>query len=456
VRGALAVVRELLDMDVAYVASFAGGRQRIDEIEGDAEAFGLQVGSSTPLEETFCARMVTGAIPNVIPDAAADPRTSDLATRTDLGIGAYVGVPVTLSDGRVHGSFCCLNREPDPELRERDVRYLAAIAHLVGDHIERDALAEEARLLELQSAGFGALLAALEARDNYTGGHSEAVVRLAGRVARRLGLPERGVTEVEQVALIHDVGKIGVPDALLRKQGPLSRDEWDVMRRHPVIGAELVAGVTGLGHLAPAVRSEHERWDGRGYPDGLAGDEIPLASRIVLACDAWHAMRSDRPYRQALSAADALRELEENAGTQFCPATAEALLAVVSELGYEAPSPPLARGPIVDVHQVGGGRASVVHVTGEIDMVTVAQLQRGLDAAGAAGAPMTLVDLAGVSYLDSAALSALVQAHRRQSRDGIPLALVNPSDAARALLVGSGLSIVFQIFDSVEDALSAS
>jgi HD-GYP domain-containing protein (c-di-GMP phosphodiesterase class II) len=323
-------------MDIAYLASFTNGVQRIDEVDGGGGSVALDVGDTTPLEDTFCARMVAGEIPNVVPDAAADARTVSLPSRSVVGIGAYVGVPVMLSDGRVHGSFCCISREPDPGLRERDARSLTAVARLVADHLERNQLAEEARLLDVQSAGFGALLAALELRDDYTGTHSTAVVRLAGQVARRLALPESTILEVEQVALVHDVGKIGIPDAVLRKPGPLDADDWEVMRRHPVIGAELVASVPGLAHLALAVRGEHERFDGNGYPDGLAGEAIPLASRIVLACDAWHAMRSDRPYRAALTAAEALRELEQNTGTQFCPRTAEALMAIVAGLDDRA------------------------------------------------------------------------------------------------------------------------
>jgi HD-GYP domain-containing protein (c-di-GMP phosphodiesterase class II) len=179
-----------------------------------------------------------------------------------------------------------------------------------------------------------ALLVALEARDKYTGEHSREVVRLACRVAERLGLGERAVRDVEQVALLHDVGKVGIPDAILQKQGPLDEVEWEVMRKHPIVGERIIAGIPGLSHLAPAMRAEHERWDGGGYPDGLAGEAIPIASRITLACDAFHAMTSERPYRPAMAAADACAELRRNAGTQFDPTVAEALLA---ELGEREP-----------------------------------------------------------------------------------------------------------------------
>ncbi len=127
------------------------------------------------------------------------------------------------------------------------------------------------------------------------------------------------MAELAAVALLHDVGKIGIPDELLHKAGPLSDEEWKVMREHPVIGERILANVPGLEAVALAVRHEHERWDGDGYPDGLVGAEIPLASRIVLACDAWNALQSDRPYRAALPREDALAELRRCSGTQFDP-----------------------------------------------------------------------------------------------------------------------------------------
>jgi HD-GYP domain-containing protein (c-di-GMP phosphodiesterase class II) len=119
---------------------------------------------------------------------------------------------------------------------------------------------------------------------------------------------------------------MGVPDAILNKPGPLGDREWAMMREHHMIGERIVSSVEGFAHLAPIIRAEHERWDGKGYPDGLRGEEIPLTSRIVFACDAWHAMIYDRPYREALDLRMAIAELKGNSGTQFCPVIVEALL----------------------------------------------------------------------------------------------------------------------------------
>lgn len=149
---------------------------------------------------------------------------------------------------------------------------------------------------------------------------------MAAMLARRMGLTEDESADVAQVVLLRDVGKIGIGDAILNKPGPLDGAEWGLVRMHPVIGGRIVASSEDLAHLAPAVRAQHERWDGGGYPDGLSGEDIPIVSRIVFVCGAFHTMTSGRPYREALGADAALRELENNSGTQFCPRAVGALL----------------------------------------------------------------------------------------------------------------------------------
>jgi HD-GYP domain-containing protein (c-di-GMP phosphodiesterase class II) len=134
---------------------------------------------------------------------------------------------------------------------------------------------------------------------------------------------------VEHVALLHDVGKVGIPDGVLLKPGPLSDGEMEIVRCHSIIGSRIVASVAGLAHIAPAIRSGHERWDGTGYPDGLYGAEIPIYSRVIAVCDAYDAMTSDRPYRPALTTERARSEISRHAGSQFCPRAASALLTVL-------------------------------------------------------------------------------------------------------------------------------
>jgi response regulator RpfG family c-di-GMP phosphodiesterase len=182
------------------------------------------------------------------------------------------------------------------------------------------------------------LRAALDARARYTGTHTEATGLLAAAVAHRLGLDHAKLADIEQVALLHDIGTICVPDYIARKRGALDRVEWQTMRRHTEFGAQIVASVSSLAHLAPAIRAGDECWDGTGHPDGLAGDQIPVASRIIQACNALYAMTSDRPYRKAMVAATALRGLRCQAGSQFDPAVISALLDEVATGDLASPT----------------------------------------------------------------------------------------------------------------------
>ncbi len=324
----LAAARELLGMELAYVAEADGDEFRFHAVDGDATPFGgLAAGVRIPRHDTLCDRMLAGTLHNVVPDVANDPSAN--GANGAAPVGAYVGVPVQLGDGTVYGSLCCVSTQPTPALLERDARLLEVLARLIADQIDRERQQRRSARLEGGASAGQALLAALKARERYTAEHSEAVVRLASTVAEQLGLADDEVVQVSQVALLHDVGKLGVPEAILQKPGSLTDAEWRIMRSHPEIGERVVASIPSLAHLAPAIRAEHERWDGGGYPDGLAGTLIPLASRICLACDAWHAMTSDRPYRAALSDDEARAELKRNAGAQFCPRTAAALLAVL-------------------------------------------------------------------------------------------------------------------------------
>ena len=186
--------------------------------------------------------------------------------------------------------------------------------------------------LELSSAyrGTAFLLGdVIEADDAYTGSHSRDVVSLSLAVAEELRLDARTQRRVELAALLHDVGKIRVPNEIINKAGPLDDDEWALMKQHTVEGQRMLERVGGLlGEVGAIVRSCHERWDGGGYPDGLAGEAIPIEARIVCACDAFDAMTTDRSYRRAMSVADARAELERCAATHFDPAVVRALLAV--------------------------------------------------------------------------------------------------------------------------------
>jgi diguanylate cyclase (GGDEF)-like protein len=182
------------------------------------------------------------------------------------------------------------------------------------------------------------LLQVLSERDPKLGTHLDDVAYLCGRVAAQLGLSDEEVTPLLQAASLHDVGKAAIPDSILNKPGPLNDDEWDFMHRHTLIGERILSAAPALSEAARLVRSSHERWDGGGYPDGLAGEQIPLGSRIISVCDAFDAMTSARPYRDVIEAAAALAELRRCAGTQFDAAVVNAFGRALFELAEDAPS----------------------------------------------------------------------------------------------------------------------
>jgi hypothetical protein len=185
-----------------------------------------------------------------------------------------------------------------------------------------------------------ALTSALEAKDQYTEGHLQRVNGYALEVGRRLGLGQRDLELLEIASALHDVGKIGIPEPILNKPGPLDEEEWEAMRRHPEIGARLLSSLEGLREAAPLVLHHQERWDGRtsgpfaGYPAGLRGEEIPLGARIIAVVDSFDAMTTDRPYRRALPETEARRVLVAGRGAQFDPRVVDIFLALLEESSW--------------------------------------------------------------------------------------------------------------------------
>jgi HD-GYP domain-containing protein (c-di-GMP phosphodiesterase class II) len=189
--------------------------------------------------------------------------------------------------------------------------------------------------LELSRAYRGTVMLladVVEHEDGYTASHCRSVVELVQAVAEEMGVNPGARQELEFAALLHDVGKISIPKEILNKPASLNADEWELMKTHTIEGQFMLDRVGGmLGRVGEIVRSCHERWDGNGYPDGLAGEEIPLQARIVFVCDAWNAMTTDRAYRSAMSDEEAMTELVTNAGTQFDPDVVTALAKVIEE-----------------------------------------------------------------------------------------------------------------------------
>ncbi len=205
-------------------------------------------------------------------------------------------------------------------------RLLASYDELIQQNLEKVSL--ERNLL------FGAissLARALNARDGYTKSHSDAVGKLSVRISRRLGLSNHDNENIYLAGQLHDLGKIGVPDAILQKPGTLTSEEYEVIKTHSVIGADIIAPIPGMGQVAKAIRHHHERYDGAGYPDGLSAESIPLWARILAVADTYDSLTSDRPYRKGFSMVKAYEIVNEVSGTQLCPSCVEAFLDTAPE-----------------------------------------------------------------------------------------------------------------------------
>jgi HD-GYP domain-containing protein (c-di-GMP phosphodiesterase class II) len=254
-----------------------------------------------------------------------DPQTDP---RAELSVAILV-------DGCVWGVLNIEAVEPGA-LSEADAVLVEAIAANLGAAVHRAELIADLEGTFMTT--LAALASTVEAKDDYTAAHGQDVAELAERVALQMGLTATAARDVRYAAMLHDVGKIVVPREILLKPGPLDEAEWEVMRSHAAVGGELVARIDAFAHLAPAVRASHERWDGGGYPDGLAGEDIPLAARIIAACDTYDAIITDRPYRPGRTPAEARAELVRVAGSQLDSRACEALLAELAAAESELAS----------------------------------------------------------------------------------------------------------------------
>jgi len=355
--GELAYVREQLRV-AGRLTSLLADRSDIEEmaqlvVDELHETFAFYLASIQRLDTDGVLRLVAGR------GQLAEVMTEFLLTEQPVSRGvngrvARTGVPALVSDTRTDRDYIVRDPKTDPRselavavlvdgtvwgvlnieasepnaLGEADAVLVESVAASLGVAIHR------ARLVADLEGAFTTTLAALtstvEAKDVYTACHGEDVAGLAERVASRMSLSSAQVRDVRYAAMLHDIGKVAVPSEILLKPGPLSEEEWVAMRRHSAAGGELVARIDAFAHLAPAVRACHERWDGGGYPDGLSGEEIPLAARIIAVCDTYDAMVTDRPYRPARPAAEARKELRRVAGAQLDPSVVDA---VMQELG---------------------------------------------------------------------------------------------------------------------------
>lgn len=269
-------------------------------------------------------------------EISANDRNAD-ATERDLlhhlGFARVLICAFSMDDHDSTKGTIEIYRRSDRPFRRDDARRIEAIAEVAAGVLTRIQLSE--RLQENFTKTIEALTSAVEARDAETQAHTQRIRDTALALADAMKLSPELRRRVQLGAILHDVGKIGVPDAILLKPGPLDEAEIETMRSHPDIGARLLSGIDFLQPALSVVRHHHERWDGSGYPLGLKGEEIPVEARIVALCDAFDAMTSDRPYRPAVSLDAACREIEDCAGTHFDPEMAHLLLAIVRSMGAD-------------------------------------------------------------------------------------------------------------------------
>lgn len=268
------------------------------------------------------------------------------------------------------------------------------------------------------------LLAALEEQQPRLVNHSTDVSTLCRRVGERLGLSALELDQLAPAAELHDVGKLAIPQTILEKPGPLTPAEWEVMRRHTLIGERILLRVPALARVAAIVRSSHERYDGGGYPDGLCGDAIPLEARIIAVCDAFAAMLADRPYRPALSREQAEQELGRNAGTQFDPAVVDAFLAVADQ---HAPSS-TPRLPVSLAAPPEPRLTTIASLRGLLELRRLARSQESLEAVLDATARITA---------DALGLGTVVINLRRPGTDVFDVTTVYGDQAVREQLLGT-------------------
>lgn len=261
-------------------------------------------------------------------NAMADPRFSAIQTVSLHQIRSIMCVPILFQE-QVRGLVYVDNRIKVGIFNEDNLELLSAIATQAAGAIEN------ARLYNMKKEIILVLANAIEAKDEYTRGHVERVCGYCLAIARELAMPAEDIRDLEVCSFLHDVGKIGVPDAVLQKPGFLDDEERMKMERHSEMGEQLVKPIDVPLRVKQSIRQHQERWDGRGYPDGLNGNDIHIFARIISVADTWDAMTSDRPYRKALAREVAISELRKNAGTQLDPQVVDAFLRAI-ERGEES------------------------------------------------------------------------------------------------------------------------
>ncbi|HNV68452.1 MAG TPA: HD domain-containing protein, partial [Candidatus Ozemobacteraceae bacterium] len=262
--------------------------------------------------------------PVIVPDASKDPRFFKTADKSSGFVTrSMICVPMRLKD-EVIGVIQVLNRTGDIPFNDHDVEILEAVANQAVSALDNARLYENIQRVYLSTVEV--LATAIDAKDPYTHGHSRRVTDYSVAIAEEMGLSKAEIDNVRYAGLLHDVGKIGIKDSIIGKPERLTDEEYNIIKRHPSIGADILKPVEFLSDKIPGVLHHHEYYDGRGYPDHLKGEDIPFIGRVICVADAFDAMTSDRPYRKGLNVNVAIGELKKFSGKQFDPACVDAFL----------------------------------------------------------------------------------------------------------------------------------
>jgi len=311
------MIRAMFDADTASVFLVYDGRTGRAAFSG-----GRRTPVPSPAAEELAEIAVLGGRGLEIHDAEADEHLSALARATNQ-MRSFLVVPLARQEGVV-GALTVGFLEPH-EFGPEELPLLTTIGGQIAIALQNAEAYEKLDRMYLETVT--ALAAAMEAKDQYTASHADSLAAMAVAVGSRMGLSDGELRMLQYAAVLHDIGKIGIPGNILNKPAALTRDEFETMAQHTIIGERIISRIDYLVPIARIIRSAHERWDGTGYPDGHRGEEIPLASRILLVCDAFDAMTTDRPYRSALPIDEALNELARHAGSQFDPRVVDVFLA---------------------------------------------------------------------------------------------------------------------------------
>ena len=281
-----------------------------------------------PLERksNILARVVDSGIAQIVTDVDHSFLRKENIILKTFNPKSFVAVPL-ITRNRVIGVLAAERIKGLGDFTSNDLDYLMNFCSQIAISLEN------ARLIDNMKKSFMtsilSLASALEAKDPYTRGHSNRVAIYSTIFARRIGMDEERVELVRQMALVHDIGKIGIPDSIINKEGRLNDEEFNVVKRHPLVSMQIIQPLMTYHSDISLVKSHHERYDGRGYPDGLAREDIPVEARILAVADSFDAMTSDRPYRAAMSREAAIKEIERNRGRQFCPEIVEVFMSAV-------------------------------------------------------------------------------------------------------------------------------